>query len=543
MASSASAPFSLTPDTLIPELLGRYPQARAVLERYGPRGGAHGSGETLASFARAHGIDPRALLDELRHAVVQGATHPAHPAAAHPAGPAQAIYRRYFLGGIAVVLTAGAVWGAWLLWRIGLTGDFHAATIHEVNAHGHAQIFGWVGLFIMGFALQALPRMWRVALPAPRWALASFVAMVIGLAVRTVAMAAAGAPWAAPVAMIGGAVELAAIVTVVAILATAFARSDARLEPYIAFVLAALGWFVIQAAVSLWHTWATMTATSRDALLWQVATYQAPLRDMQIHGLALLMILGVSIRMLPAMFGVPRLGERRGWVALALLSVGIVGEIVVFIAYRWTGMHALAGGLLVAWALIAAGALLVALPWRLWRPLPTRDRSAKFVRVAYGWLFVSLAMLLLLPVYQWASGIAFSHAYYGAGRHAITVGFISLMIVGVSAKVVPTLTGRDPRALPALWGPFVLINVGCLLRVSTQTLTDWHSWFFGVVGISGTLEVIGLALWGAHLARLMFVFRSPLDPWRRRLHDAVQQSGGAPLHGGAVRPTSAEAGP
>jgi hypothetical protein len=43
-----------------------------------------------------------------------------------------------------------------------------------------------------------------------------------------------------------------------------------------------------------------------------------------------------------------------------------------------------------------------------------------------------------------------SHAFYGATRHAITVGFISLMIVGVSSKVVPTLNGVDVKTLAAM---------------------------------------------------------------------------------------------
>jgi hypothetical protein len=46
--------------------------------------------------------------------------------------------------------------------------------------------------------------------------------------------------------------------------------------------------------------------------------------------------------------------------------------------------------------------------------------------------------------------MGFSHAFSGATRHAITVGFISLMIMGVAAKVVPTLKGVDVRTLPAL---------------------------------------------------------------------------------------------
>jgi hypothetical protein len=83
------------------------------------------------------------------------------------------------------------------------------------------------------------------------------------------------------------------------------------------------------------------------------------------------------------------------------------------------------------------------------------------------------------------------------------VGFVSLMIMGMAAKVVPTLNGVDPRRLSPLWGPFLLVNAGCLLRVSLQTLTDWHPGFFAAVGVSGVLEVIGLGWWGTHLARIM----------------------------------------
>ena len=67
------------------------------------------------------------------------------------------------------MLSAGATWGAWLLWTIGLNGSFRAVSVHAINAHGEAQIFGWVGLFIMGFAYQAFPRMWQTTLVAPDW--------------------------------------------------------------------------------------------------------------------------------------------------------------------------------------------------------------------------------------------------------------------------------------------------------------------------------------------------------------------------------------
>ena len=63
-----------------------------------------------------------------------------------------------------------------------------------------------------------------------------------------------------------------------------------------------------------------MQAPSRDAVLDQVATFQAPLRDLQIHGVAVLMILGVAMRLFPAMFSLAEVPARRGWTALGVLS-------------------------------------------------------------------------------------------------------------------------------------------------------------------------------------------------------------------------------
>jgi hypothetical protein len=127
------------------------------------------------------------------------------------------------------------------------------------------------------------------------------------------------------------------------------------------------------------------------------------------------------------------------------------------------------------------------------------------------WLAASFLMLLLLPVHLAATHISFSHAYYGAIRHAITVGFASQMIMGIAAFVVPDLRRVPRAALPALTGPFVLVNSGCFLRVVLQALTDFHPAFFHIIGISGALELAALAWWGGHLVRLM-VTRHPGAP-------------------------------
>lgn len=494
--------LAISPDLLVPELLAEHPQARAVLDRYGLRGcgGRLGPDESIRFFARAHGVDEARLLAELEQAVTDASVE----GALHAPSPADTIYRRFFIGGILLTLTAGATWGAWMLWTIALGGSFRGISVHSVNAHGEAQIFGWVGLFIMGFAYQAFPRIWQTTLTAPRLAACVFAVMVAGLLARTIGTWAAEAwTFALPLAMAGGSLEVAAVLVFSSQALATFARGGARFEPYVGFIMAALGWFVISSVFGVWHTWNTLTASGAEALVWYIATYQAPLRDMQVHGLALFMIFGVSLRMFPALFDLPRVSDRRAWWAFGFLVAAVTGEVVLFLVYRWTNNHTFATSLLLPRALLALGAVMVVWRWRPWRPFPVSDRSGKFVRAALAWLCVSLVMLMLLPVYRAMSGLPFSHAYYGAIRHAMTVGFVSLLIMGMAAKVVPTLNGIDPHTLSRLWGPFLLVNSGCFLRVVLQTLTDWSERVYPLLGISGTLEVAGLAWWGLGLILLI----------------------------------------
>jgi hypothetical protein len=67
----------------------------------------------------------------------------------------------------------------------------------------------------------------------------------------------------------------------------------------------------------------------------------------------------------------------------------------------------------------------------------------------------------------------------------------------------------------------VLINLGCALRVFGQTATDFTPNAFPVAGVSGLLEVTGLAMWGTHLWLIM--------SGRPRLKPAVNEEEAPPL--------------
>ncbi|MHB1557502.1 MAG: hypothetical protein ACYC61_08485 [Isosphaeraceae bacterium] len=137
---------AIRPDLLIPELLGVHPEARTVLDRHGlrGRGGPPGPYESIGFFARAHGIEEARLLDELDRAIATPRPQPAAAAASTSPQLADSIYRRDFLGGILLALSAGASWGAWLLWTIALGGSFRDVSINSVNAHGEAHLGEWL---------------------------------------------------------------------------------------------------------------------------------------------------------------------------------------------------------------------------------------------------------------------------------------------------------------------------------------------------------------------------------------------------------------
>jgi hypothetical protein len=509
--------------TLIPELLAARPSARRVLDKYGLQGcgGPQGPVETLAFFARAHDVPLDRLLGELRaeeelsRRTFSTAARAVRPIPARPVqvDAADTIYRPFFKAGIATVLTLGAVWGAYLLLRIGLSGSFTSASLHEINAHGHAQIFGWVGLFVMGFAYQAFPRFKHTTLVCPRLAAMTLGAMVIGIAGRSITQPLVGSvPQLWSLAVASSSLEVAAIVVFAALILLTWRRSGKGLAFYDYYIVCALFWFVVQAVYESVYLTATLFATG-DELTHLVATWQAPLRDVQIHGFALLIILGVSQRIFHHFYALPQPSARRSLLVLPLLNAAVIGEVAGLILMR-TASRAWAG-LWYASAVLLAGCVVVLLiDWRIFSPAQDKDRSLKFLRAAYVWLLISLAMLVALPLHQFgvlrtfapesqAAISGFSHAFYGAIRHAITVGFVSLMIVGVAAKVVPNLNGISSQVLSPLWGPFLLINLGCATRVVGQTLTDFTDDAFPFAGVSGVLEVTGLAMWGTHLWLIM----------------------------------------
>lgn len=430
-------------------------------------------------------------------------------------GPATAILRVAFLAGIAVVLTLGATWGAVLLHTIADSASFTAVSVHEVNAHGHAQIFGWVGLFVMGSAYCLFPRFKQTGIPSVGIAYWGLGLMLLGVLLRSsFEPYAPQSPAARLVAAGGSLAELVAIGLFLASMTLVFRRSPEPLTGSDLFLIAALGWFALQAVWDAAYFLVTSAARPREELLALVATWQAPLREIQIYGFAMLMILGVSHRFLPRLRSAAPVSTAKSLAAWAGINLAVLGMVIGTVMMGMAG-HAWASLWYASAWLLAVAATVLTFEMGVFRTSGSAGRRILPIQLAYAWLLVSLAMMLLLPAYQFgllrtlapgsqASQLGFSHAYYGAIRHAVTVGFITQMIMAMASRVLGIAQGWSPARLgrsPAVFAlPFVLLNAGCTLRVVTQVASDIHSVGFAWIAVSGVLEVAALASWGVHIA-------------------------------------------
>ena len=92
----------------------------------------------------------------------------------------------------ALAVTLGVSMGGWAIWRMA----FATGTVlpSHLQVHAHVQLMGFAGLFILGVAFQALPRIFGVAPPSRQVLLAVLFGVGGGALLRAIGQPLA--PWA-----------------------------------------------------------------------------------------------------------------------------------------------------------------------------------------------------------------------------------------------------------------------------------------------------------------------------------------------------------
>lgn len=335
------------------------------------------------------------------------------------------------------------------------------------QAHGHVQVSGWVGLFIMGMAYRLLPRFAARPIRVPGAAPASYALVTAGVLLRFIGqvLVVGAGPW---LAATGSALGLAGALIFLAALVSAMTGPRAR-AVFAPFLASGAAWFVVQAAISLS---AMVRAAGDGSSLLPLGRDDAVL-FVEFYGFILMFIFGVSSRTVPVFFGQRPLRGAEPLAACALLNVGVATHTAAALWPASGGGEAAAraedaGALMVAVAVVWLGALmgvLVPAPNRL-RPLA--QPQAWLIRAAYAWLVVGGFLLAYFAMTALADGRAISRQDADAVRHAFALGTISMMIFAMAYLLVPALAMKRPEGLRSgvfAYATFVALNVAAMVRV------------------------------------------------------------------------------
>ena len=497
------AATEITKETSVAEIVKLCPGARRIFDEHGLRGcgGEHGPSEPLEFFAAVH----QAKLEELLREINAEFAGPSGKPYVYKASLQDSIYRRFFKAGMAIVLTVGCLWGAINLLQIALGKNFlNLHLLPSIHAHAHAMIFGWVGMFVMGFAYQSFPRFKNTSLWRPQLANLSFYLLAAGIACGLIAEMMSPALVSLALGAMSAACEITAVILFLTILYRTALRSVGPHNPYEKFIASSFVWFLLGTILEALFFFAKATAHSGQDLIMRIALIDGPLRDIQLLGFAALIIAGVSQRFVPHVYGLAKPAHDRQLLIFGLMNGSLILNIASYVMLLTTHSLYFAIGLELAYLLMFVWAVLLAIQIGVFRKPSQPDRTFKFVRAAYIWLLISCGMMRFFPVYGILTHQGFAHTYMGSHRHAFTVGFISMMILGVSSRVVPILAGIDAKRTNSLWVPFVLFNVGCAGRVLLQVLTDFiPNIAYPMIGFTGFIELFALAWWAIELWRTM----------------------------------------
>ena len=384
------------------------------------------------------------------------------------------------------MLFPGTLLGVWNLLEISGRGSAGLVSPAWLEAHGHAQVFGWIGSFLLGIGLYSIPKLRGEAAQAIRAAWVCWALWTMGVALR----------WGATVYLwewrlllpLSGVLELAAFLIFFRIISEHRPQDPTKqeLEPWVWAVLTATIGFLAVVGMNVVGCFYVSLRRDRPAFPHQFDQRYVAL---MAWGFLVPFVWGFSAKWLRVFLGLKALRTRVLVSALAVNSSGVV--------------LAITGHMRPATWVFVLGTALAIVAIRVFEP---RDQPAKtkgvhvsfpvFVRVAYLWLLVATLLGVGASLWDTSGGIG------GASRHALTVGFISVMVLSIGPRILPAFAGmRLLWSTKLMLAALLLLIVGCTLRVFSEVLAyqGYAAWAWSVLPGSALLELAGLTAFAVNI--------------------------------------------
>ncbi len=361
----------------------------------------------------------------------------------------------YIGTGLAFMLAPGTFLGVWNLLAISNHRAANTASAAWIQAHGHAQIFGWIGTFILGIGFYSIPKLRRLNSFALSAVVSAWALWTAGVSLHWLCTV---YEWHWRVLLpVSAALELIAFAIFFRTV-SGHRPADSekkQLEPWVFVVIAGTVGLMLALLVNLGvSAFLALRATAPEI----PASFDQKFLVLETWGFLVPFVWGFSAKWLPIFLG---LQAPRGTLLLWAVGVNAVGV-----------GTALAGWARIAVLLFLIAAAVAVISLQLFVPgeKPAKVKGVHssfpvFVRLAYVWTFIAA----LLAV--WGASSSNAAGIWGASRHALTVGFLATMVFAIGQRVLPAFSGMKLLfSTKLMFAGLALLTLGCFLRVSSEVL-------------------------------------------------------------------------
>ncbi len=378
--------------------------------------------------------------------------------------------------------------------------------------HGHLQLAGWFGLFVVGMGYRLVPRFTAVKVRP-----ALLVPLTFGLLAGGLVLRAVSQPWAdePPMGVLfaaSGVLEAAAALVFAWVILHCVRHGRPDEFHYSEFFAAGALWLAVALLINL----ALVVDAAANSEAAVSVTRSTAVTFVMLYGFVSMFVFAVSLRTFPIFFGRRRAQPHAAMAAWAVANVGIGGfaAAVLWRSYEISTTERVLEA--ASFAAVGGAFLVILFTLRVFEGTPHRlresaRRSMAFVRSAYAWLLVAAAIQVFFGLRALWDGRLPAHYEADAARHFLALGFVTTIILGMALLVLPRLAMRRMQEqssrlvanslLVLMQGATAARGAGSLL--ANETRLDEGFWTMTAGGLFGILAMAVFA-W--------YILRSPRQP-------------------------------
>ncbi|HEY1578289.1 MAG TPA: hypothetical protein VGF82_14570 [Terracidiphilus sp.] len=404
--------------------------------------------------------------------------------------------RAWILSGLFFMALPGTLLGFSNLMAISAHHGLGGMPPAWMEGHGHAQMYGWIGSFILGIGFYSQPAR-RSGLRIP---IACFLLWTPGVFLRWIANI---YEWNWRSLLV-----VSSLFELFAVLLFLVAASHHKLPEPAHGEVTKTGMEPWMVSVLLSTAGLTAAVIFNFVECVRLAAYGATPSFPHVIDQKYLVLLGWGF-LAPVVWGF----SARWLPSFLAISQPNASALRLALVFDFLGVGCgLAGKLHVATALLWAGAIAVVIALQLIeRPHgPAKVQGIHpcfpyFVRLAYAWLVIAASGSI------WASFSDVHGGIWGASRHALTVGFAATMVFAIGPRILPHFCGVARLfSTRLMFAALLLIQIGCTLRVTSEPLAyeGFSSFAWRVLPVSGMVELTAVLIFAVNIAATILIGRS-----------------------------------